>query len=265
MSNPFIENSERWLAIANTDYLTLFVKAWIPFNAWYRNSYPSIKTDRETINIIKSSPNLFRDKMLSLLKGRDFKSTTFKDKIGLLYHILEENYIPNADSRISFEEITVERNPDTLKINQKQGWNYKVELVYTNPPHNNLNINILVTGRNRATKYTHSQNKYDVNDLKDNIENSSSLSENQILTLIETYEFINPKKAINLITEKKNGIEAADIRLVNDVDKVAKGIIEILYRLRCILFHGELNPSKENQKAYEPAFYILKTLITSLK
>jgi hypothetical protein len=265
MSNPFIDNSERWLAIAETDYLTLFVKAWIPFNAWYRNSYPAIKTDKETINRIKSTSNLFRDKILSLLNGRDYNSRIFRDKIGFLYHILEENYIPSADNRISFEEITIERNPDTIKINQKQGWNYKAELIYTNPPHNNLNINILVTGRNGATKYTHSQNKYDVDDIRTNIKNSSSLNESQVATLIETYEFINPKRAISLISDNRNGIEAADIKLIEDVDKLAKGIIEILYKLRCILFHGELNPSKENQKAYEPAFYILKTLISSLK
>lgn len=265
MSNPFVDNSERWLAIAEIDYLTLFVKAWIPFNAWYRNSYPSIKRDREAINHIKSTPNIFRDKIHSLLNGHDYGSKMFKDKIAFLYHILEENYIPNSEKRISFERIVIERNPDTIKINQKNGWNYKVELVYASSSTNSFNINILVTGKGGSTKYTHNQNQYSVTHLKEHVLESSSLNAIQIANLLEAYEFINPKRAINLISKNKSGIVASDIRLIGDVDRVSKGIIEILYRLRCILFHGELNPSKDNQKAYEPAFYLLKTLIGSLE
>jgi len=265
MSNPYIDNADRWLAIAEADYLTLYVKAWIPFNAWYRNSYPTIKTDRETINTIKSNSNLFRDKLHSLLRGRDNVSFEFKQKIAQLYHTLEATYIPNADNRISFEQIVIEMNPDLIKVNQHRGWNFKVELIYNNAALTSYNINILVTAKNGTTKYSHSQNKYDLTNLTNHIDTVSVLNNHQKDILKQTYLFINPKKTTNLITNSKDGLVAGDIKLVNDVDKISKGVIEILYKLRCILFHGELNPSKENQKAYEPAFYILKTLVTSLK
>jgi len=34
MPNQYIENSERWLSLAEPDFFILFVKAWIPFNAF---------------------------------------------------------------------------------------------------------------------------------------------------------------------------------------------------------------------------------------
>ena len=80
------------------------------------------------------------------------------------------------------------------------------------------------------------------------------------------YESINPKKPISLILEtNRNSIQAGSIFLIDDIDKLVKGIIEILYRLRNILFHGELIPSQDNKQVYEPAYNILKTLIQSLK
>lgn len=53
MSSLYTENSEKWKSLASIDYFTQFVKAWIPFNAWYKNYYPTIKTDREAINEIQ--------------------------------------------------------------------------------------------------------------------------------------------------------------------------------------------------------------------
>ena len=68
--------------ISDIDYFTYFVKSWISFNAWYKNSYPNLKTDREAINEIKSSPQcLFRKRFLSLLNGNNEDSSYFKNNL----------------------------------------------------------------------------------------------------------------------------------------------------------------------------------------
>ena len=68
--------------ISDIDYFTYFIKSWISFNAWYKNSYPNLKTDREAINEIKSSPQcLFRKRFLSLLNGNNEDSSYFKNNL----------------------------------------------------------------------------------------------------------------------------------------------------------------------------------------
>lgn len=260
MPNPYIDNAQRWIELAEIDYLTQFVKAWIPFNAWYMNMYPSLKRDRVIIDEIKSNSNVFRDRLIALLNGQDNDSTVFKTHISKLHRLLELYYIPNANNRISFQSITVERNPVTSVTDSFRRWIYKVELTYSG---SSYNINSLVTDSNGTTQYTFNQSKFDLALLLNHAQTSSGLSEAQRNSLGRTYIKINPKKPISLITNR-NGISAGDIILINDVDKLTKGLIEIIYRLRNILFHGELIPNSDNKKVYEPAYNILKTLIQSL-
>lgn len=261
MINPYIDNSERWLALAEIDYLTQFVKAWIPFNAWYMNMYPTLKRDRVIIEEIKSNPNLFRDKIIALLNGADNDSIIFKGQIAKLHQYLESIYIPNADKRITFQSITLETNPITSETLSFRKWIYKVELTRTG---NATNINSLVTNAGSITQYTLNQSKFDIENLNTHVQQNSSLTENQRNCLLDTYRKIDPKKPTNLISSNRQGIEAGNIILIKDVEKLVKGLIEVIYKLRNILFHGELIPTKDNKKVYEPAFYILKTLIQSL-
>lgn len=262
MPNPYIDNAERWLSLSEIDYLTQFVKSWIPFNAWYMNMYPTLKRDREIIEEIKSNSNLFRDRLLALLNGNDNDSLIFKGHLAKLHKKLESNYLPNADNRVSFTSVTIETNPETVKTLNYRRWTYKVELIRS--PQGN-NINSLVTNSNQTTQYTFSQRKFDFTEITNHLNSNSNLTDVQCRCLLETYEKINPKKPTNLISSNRRGIEAGDIILIEDTEKLVKGIIEIIYKLRNILFHGELIPTKENKKVYEPAFYMLNTLIQSLK
>jgi hypothetical protein len=261
MPNPYIDNSDRWLALAEIDYLTQFVKAWIPFNAWYMNMYPSLRRDRLIIEEIKSNPNLFRDRILALLSGTDNDSIIFKGQIAKLHQSLESFYIPNANKRITFKEINIETNPVTSEIFPFRRWLYKVELTRIA---NSININSLITNSGGITQYTYNQSKFDFENLSIHISSNSSLTISQRDCLLKTYQKINPNKPISLISSNRQGIQAGSIFLINDKEKLAKGLIEIIYKLRNILFHGELIPTNDNKKVYEPAFYILKTIIQSL-
>ena len=79
------------------DYYTLFIKAWIPYNAWYMYNYydedSSPKRDRDSaiIAYINSTSNKYRDKILTLLRNQDLQSIEFRQLLGNLQYELERN------------------------------------------------------------------------------------------------------------------------------------------------------------------------------
>src|SRR5690606_4962389 len=82
---------------------------------------------------------------------------------------------------------------------------------------------------------------------------------------------INPENPISIITISNIKSEyilldsESKIKMINDTELIAKALIQTLYTLRCLLFHGELDPSETNQTIYENAFHILKILIKELR
>ena len=65
----------------------------------------------------------------------------------------------------------------------------------------------------------------------------------------------------NLLVPDSNPTEIGIFKFTSDKKLIARGLIEILYQLRNSLFHGELTPTPEVQKTYEPAYLILKWII----
>jgi hypothetical protein len=51
MPNEYIAHKEEWKALADIGYFGMFVKAYIPFNAWMNVSYPALDSDRAKINL----------------------------------------------------------------------------------------------------------------------------------------------------------------------------------------------------------------------
>ena len=58
--------------------------------------------------------------------------------------------------------------------------------------------------------------------------------------------------------------ETKKVCLVDNRDKIARAIMQIIYELRCKLFHGEIAPTSDYKRIYEYAFYIQKMLIKNL-
>jgi len=283
MSSLYTENSEKWKSLASIDYFTQFVKAWIPFNAWYKNYYPSLETDRAAINEIKTHSNKFRNKLISLLKDRGNEGIAFKSRIAELHVELERKHIFNKGSRINFENISIENNP---KLNHDLTYNGCKYEVKRGIPNRSGEIDIFIYGRKGIITFQRTQtNGFDVNDLTDNPD-FLKLSPIQQGFLKECYEHINPSKRINLLIQDpeiikkakdssnrksrakrlraEEWIEVGNLLFINDPDKICKGIIEILYNLRNVLFHGEIIPDSDTNKVYEPAYQVLYTLIQAL-
>jgi hypothetical protein len=248
-----------------TGFATLFVRAWIPFNAWYCNSYGSTK-DRECIDRIKTDGNQFRARLMALLTDTSVEAKRFRSFLGQLHELLEAFPIPDAhpNKRITFTNIYFRVNPKTVTNppRKKRNLEYKVEKLSNN------SIVAIVVNTNTtppATKYNYTYIKYDHNHFSDDVDNSALNSQQREL-LNDCFLEINPKRKENLISSgPKNSIEAGGVYFVRNSDLVSQAVIDVLYHLRCKLFHGELQPSRDNLSVYEPAYYILRILLKSLR
>lgn len=262
MPNPYIENSERWKALSHIDYFTQFVKAWIPFNAWYKNYYPQLTYDSEIIEEIKNSSNNFKNKVIALLNGTDNDSIMFKNHVSNLHYNLERKYIYNKGDRVSFSKMVIELNQKAREEFSRYGVTYKAE----RNPSNWKNVKTYILDRNNNQWFFYEQtNGYNFDELK-NSPAFQRLNPSQKQNLGICYESVNPYKAIFLLSlsDSTDSVRIGQYNFIHDREKITKGIITAVYHLRNALFHGEIVPDKETQKVYEPAYYILNQLIEAL-
>ena len=259
-NNSYTENAEKWKVLADIDYVTQFVKAWIAFNAWYKNYYPGLDTDKKAIDEIKTNHNKFKDTLQNLLEGVDNDSNLIKNEISNLHHQLSRYQVRNKDQRISFENIIIERNPTNQEILTKNTMRYEATI----NPNNFKDIELKITDQNGNYKIQFQPSDgYNLDELLNDTD-YNNLSHTQKDYLKYCYEEINPDKPINLIFHEGDFIEFGSYKFINDTDKICKGVITALYLLRNSLFHGQIIPDKEANKVYGPAYHILHKLVEAL-
>lgn len=260
--NPYIENSEKWKALSSIDYYTQFVKAWISFNAWYKNSYPGLERDRKIIEEIKSNNNTFRDKILALLEGGGNEELQFKALIADLHHTLERKYLYQKNgNRITFTDIIIEANPNVSKRMTYRYNTYECERNLTNWKE----IKTEVNHRNGKQIYYNKQsNGYNFNEIENDLAYQALTPEVQ-RCIRDCYKEVNPNKPVSLLNSSTEGDpNIGKYHFISDCEIITKGIITVLYLLRNALFHGEIVPDAETQKIYKPAYQILRTIVKSL-
>ena len=255
----YTENEEKWKNLIEIDYFTHFVKAWVAFNAWYKNHFPGANTDREAINEIKSGDNKVKRKFNSLIGGTNEESEIFKNTLGQLHYFLLNNEIKNNNTRIWFESFVVELDRSCLEQrNEKRGIKYYVKVTLTR----NEITNVLATVKNSSndTICNYRHNVYNLEHFCSSIE-YRRLSSNQQSNIKALFQEANPKKPTNFLTTDENHIKIGQYKFINDPELIFKGLIEILYSLRNVLFHGQIIPDKNTNQVYEPAYKILKILL----
>lgn len=259
-TNQYTENAEKWRVLADIDYFTQFVKAWIAFNAWYKNNYQNLKSEKEIIDAIKTGNNRFKDKLESLLNGNDNDSKLIKNEISNLHYQLERHKVLNKEHRIYFEKIIIEENPKTHETFLRNTLTYEVK----RNPNNHKHIELKITDKNGNNKLLLQQkNGYNLAELE-NDKQYQSLSPFQKKNLKSCYKEINPYKSTCLLSYGGDFIQIGSYQFIDDIDKICKGIITALYSLRNSLFHGQIIPDKETNKVYEPAYHILHKLVEEL-
>lgn len=263
MQNYYVENAEAWKALSNIDYFTYFVKAWIPFNAWYRNNYPALESDAEIMQQMKTQHNSFRNRIVSLIENPETinESKVFKANLAELHYQLERNYIYNRGVRISFTNIIVEENPQTIETRIYRGFSYKVEIDGGNKKKVTATI---IDGKSVSRLNISQYNGYNLDEIINDAQYKALPPECKRI-LKDCYDEVNPKKPIGLLTtDAENSIKIGNYHFVNDSELIAKAIITIIYNLRNSLFHGQLVPDRKTQLVYEPAYHILRMLVMSL-
>jgi hypothetical protein len=256
---------DNWIAKAEPDFYTMFVKAWIPFNAWYFTEY-NTKKDSEALKQIKNTSNKIRNRIEALLQNADNESKTFRFNLAQLHFQLESRRIMNYGTIVSFQNIVLEDYlPSPSTDSDKKGNIYKAI------PDKTTGYRAVILAKSGKTLMDKTFNPYDFNKL---IIDSQyvALSDAKVQEKIRLcFGNVNPDKPISIISKSRIKSEYilldADLKIQfkNNTELIAKALIQVLYTLRCLLFHGELDPTEINQSIYEYSFGILKTLIKELR
>ena len=271
------ENINRWIDQANIDYIGHYIKAWIPFNAWYNNTYPQQDSDRAKINIIKNDSNTVRNTINTLLETDSQLSLEFKSHLAALIFQLQEHQIDGREGRISFDEIVKEKNLTNQKqisFNRNKYFLRRTDGSFVGQvTAMQINVNKL-SDNSSVFNYTH--NEYKLEHLQNN-PRYQTLSPQVKEQIRLYYKELEPSITISIMQGDPqetpfNYYDCDAYKLKRDLQNpncyghiVIKALIEILYQLRNVLFHGELVPNIEAQKAYNSAYHLLKIILDKLR
>jgi hypothetical protein len=263
MPSTYTENADRWKSLADIDYFTQFVKAWIPFNAWYKTYYPALRTDREAINEIKTTANAARNRFLGLLNGANDESELFRSNLAHLHYCLNNTLVENNRQRIYFENFVIEM--DRTCINQNDSYNsinYEVRLTLSGSVITKSIATVISSTSRTLLNYSHTD--YDLHHLRSD-RSFGRLSGIQRQFLEQKFRDANPFKPINLLSgDPTNCIQVGQYNLIKEPITIFKGVLEMLYNLRNVLFHGQIIPNRDTNTVYEPAYKVLKMIVEGL-
>lgn len=271
------ENINRWIDQANIDYIGHYIKAWIPFNAWYNNTFPQLSTDRAKINTIKNEPNTVRNAVNTLLETDSQLSLEFRSHLATLIFHLQEYQIDGREGRISFENIVKERNTINQKqivFNRNKYFLHRTDGVSVGQV-TSMQINVN-KHNNGSSIFSYTHTEYDLNHLQNNADYQSLSSQAREQIRI-CFQELEPTKIISVFQDAPqetpiNYYLCDAYKLKRDIQNpncyghiVIRALIEILYQMRNVLFHGELVPNAEAQKAYNSAFHLLKIILEKIR
>lgn len=275
---PIHLHIEKWVERARQDYFMLFVKAWIPFNAWYKRecelAHLQNLNDKNCIEHICNTDNTFKTKILALLNGEDTEAKRFKEELSELHNMLNTHIIPSPDNPINFSTMVPGiTSTDLIDVDFRK-YHYKVERTQTGT---NFSYSIRVEEKTtHAPRYVKNLNRWKLEDITTDPDYIALPSNECKSKIAEYWKMVNPKRPLDIIvpphvtrdgrTQKPpHTIEIGNgVYLVDDKEKIAKVLIQLLYKLRCEIFHGSLDPTNANMKVYEHAYYIQYQLVKEL-
>lgn len=66
--------------------------------------------------------------------------------------------------------------------------------------------------------------------------------------------------------EQKRRIETdTDLFITNEIGKIFAAYAEIVYQIRCLLFHGSLAPIKENERVIRALYLTLSIVMEAVR
>lgn len=267
MPNTYIEHRDRWLELSAIDYLGAFTNAWLAFNAWYRSAYTETQ-DRKIINEIKDQPNVVRNKIVPLLRADSEEGEQMRAGIGALHHRLENYHIHSGKGddkeRIAFTKVYLRDNASTTSTQVTNGIRY--EVVRGGSGVSASQVACKITSRNGSIAFQLTQTKWNLEELQQNTD-FVRLNANQRGCLLVAYQPVCPK----VIADLTQGAHTDFSKLTFGAhsfgcakEDLFAGVVEVVYLMRCTLFHGELVPSKEASHCYEPAYRLVRQFLQAI-
>ncbi len=271
------ENIRRWIEQSNIDYVTYFIKAWIPFNAWYNDTYQSLDSDRAKINAIKRTPgDQIRKGINAYMEGSGQESNDFRNYLSALHHALEHAQLDSREGRISFTEIIKDRNSQNVIIESYNGITYYLKRDDGTKLSEVNQMLVTIKKSNGATIFNYQHTEYNGAHLSAQCV-TNKISPTQAERVRVHFESLHPVIVTNAIeSDSRARVETiynlGSVNFKRDASDnyspsnvIVRSLIEILYQLRNILFHGELNPNDKIQPVYKNAYFLLKMLLEHIR
>jgi hypothetical protein len=263
MATTSIANVKQWLEQSDIDYFTHFVKAWIPFNAWYRHAYDTVEQERDVLEAIKTDGNKIRTRFIAKLEGTDPDSEEIRNHIAALHRRLSSDPLEDRKKRrVSFENVCVGRNTSSKEVLTAYGWKYTVERQKS--PSKQV-VCELINKSGAVAKSFVQAGEWDLEAFQ--VHSAYlSLQPSERSRLLACYQQANPLRFRTLLAgaSDKNTIEMDAYKFVDDRSAIFAGVVDVLYAMRNLLFHGELVPDSQANRTYEPAYHLLRHLIATI-
>lgn len=273
---PHTIHIRKWVERSEEDFYMLFVSAWIPFNAWYQKEIlprSGSKRDRDNINYIAQNANTYKNKILAYLNGTDRESLQFQQELVDLHRSLLQHAIPDNTEPITFKTTTIFDAPALIQKDYYKS-HYRIERT---PRGNNYNYDVLLEDKNtHAVKYSNRFPDCDESLLNAD-PNFMRLSETIRNKLKEEYLAVGIYAPRNVVLDPiatadgnrrpLHSIELGDYDkqyFIDNRDKIAQVLIQLIYKLRNQIFHGSLDPTEANMVVYQHAYHIQRMLIKEL-
>lgn len=249
-----------WRDRVEIDYYTQFIKAYIVFNAWYRKRFGD-GSERNVIDSVKNDigQNPVRSAIVGKFTSGAPDAEDFRTLVGALHRSLTSYALVNSKGHsVTFTSVFVSYNRYRVHKNTHNGIEYNVNAATAN--------SILVTvtqTKNTKIIFRVNQTEYDWEALKA-APGFDSLSGTQVSNLQNYYLRAHPLITEDLTNTQNGAILCGTTPLCDNPPYLFSGLIEIIYDLRNLLFHGEIIPSSETSEIYQAAYNILLRIIKTI-
>lgn len=252
------DNVRQWLEKTDIDYFTHFVKAWIPFNAWYRLNYDTLRTEREILDEVKRDGNRIRSRIMAKLGGTDPDSQEIGNHIAALHRRLAADSLEGRNGILSLGRVFIGPNSQRLAEHKHGHWFYRVERVASSK---NVISTIKSNRGNVHTTLTQTDN-WNIEEFE-LLPGYLALGADDKARLRQCYEAADPCCFASILAPSPpptNAILMDGLYFTHDKGAIFAGLVEILYSMRNMLFHGEIVPDAQTNRTYEPAYHLVRHL-----
>ncbi|TPN31335.1 hypothetical protein [Mesorhizobium sp. B1-1-6] len=265
------DNLKRWRDVAEVDWFSQFIKAWIPFNAWMTDTFGDL-SDRELLDKVKGTSNVVKNKTLPMISrnlrvARDAESNwqddsgdaqQFRLQIGELHRRLQQCIVEGRRGRVCFE--TVDIGANGRKDEQQVKWTRTFRCRRDHP--NRGEVSLEISASRSISAFGLTLPSHDRRALEDDA-TFRALADVQRAVLLALFEAVAPRLVMNVLAEHsaQKMLTYGDVHFIDDSEKNFSALIDVLYGLRNALFHGSITPNDTHNQIYRPAYLIAMRLV----